>query len=85
MGNAEKRIWRAKEVQSSGECCLKILRMGEKEHRYIWSICSSYIGLYGVFRVIRSWSGGYEDTGGRVRLAGCSARMRGIGIEDVPT
>lgn len=55
--------------------------MGEKEHRYVCSRCSIYIGLYGVFRVIRSCSGGYEGTGVRVRLAGCNARMRGAGVD----
>lgn len=80
----EKRIWRAKEVQSSGACSLKVLFMGENEHRYVCSMCSIHICLYGLFRAIRSWSGGCEGTGIRVRLVGCNVSVRDLNIEDIP-
>lgn len=59
--------------------------MPENEYRYVCSVCSGYVGLYGVFIAIRSWSGGYEDTGERVSLVDSNARMRGMGIEDILT
>lgn len=65
-------------------CSLKVLFMGENEHRYVCSICSIHICLYGLFRVIRSWSGGCEGTGVRVRLVGCNVSVRGLNIEDIP-
>lgn len=44
-------------------CVLNVLYMPENEYRFVCSVCSRYVGLYGVFTAIRRWSCGYEGIG----------------------